>query len=92
MTADQIPPQARAAVARILGHPDVPFKAEDRLTRQQAADYLRISTSRLAQLRRAGEIQQQRNARTGQVRFRFQDVVVLKVLRGEFAAQQDVAR
>lgn len=85
----KVPAGSRSAVRRIIDHKDTPYQPEDRLTRHQAAEYLNVSLSRLAQLRRANEIIQETNNRTGRVRFRFLDVVILKVLRGEFIAEQD---
>lgn len=59
------------------------FKPGDRLTRQEAAAYLGISVSRLAQHRRAGLIKHLKNKRTRAVHYLFEDVEQLKVWRSE---------
>ena len=58
------------------------FKPEDRLTRFEAADYLGVSVSRLAQLRRAGEIQHHKILGTNRVYYLGADVIALKARRG----------
>jgi predicted site-specific integrase-resolvase len=50
---------------------------EDRLTRQEAAEILNISVPRLAQLRRAGHIECEKNPHTNQVRYVYRDVIDL---------------
>lgn len=62
------------------------YGPEDRLTRHETAIYLGISASRLAQLRRAGEIDHEKNAKTRAVRFRFADVERLRRERMEVSA------
>lgn len=68
------------------------YKPDDRLTRKQAADYLCISLSRLAQLRREGLIQQEKNASTRTVRYRFSEVEKLKILRETVTAESNYTR
>jgi predicted site-specific integrase-resolvase len=60
---------------------DTKHKPKDRLTRQQAAEYLGISVSRLAQHRRQGQIGYERNDATGNIRFPFSEVEKLKAFR-----------
>ena len=64
----------------------IEYGPEDRLTRHQTAIYLGITVSRLAQLRRAGEIQHEKNAKTRAVRYRFADVERLRLERSEVSA------
>jgi hypothetical protein len=55
------------------------YQPTDRLTRQQAADHVGISVSRLAQLRRAGKIDYySKNPVTRAVRYLFRDVDALR--------------
>lgn len=55
------------------------YQPTDRLTRQQAADYLGISVSRLAQHRRAGKIDYDTvNPVTRAVRYSFRDIEALR--------------
>ncbi len=54
------------------------YQPEDRLTRQETADYLCISLPRLAQLRREGKIKHEKNPMTRAVRYRFADVERLR--------------
>lgn len=64
------------------------YKAEDLLTRKEAAAVVGISLSRLAQLRRAGEIAYAaRNHHTGAVRYRYADCVTLRDKREVMIAQ-----
>lgn len=51
------------------------------LTRFEAADLLGVSVSRLAQLRRAGEIQQRRVSGTRRVYYLRADILALKARR-----------
>lgn len=64
----------------------VKYGPEDRLTRHETAIYLGITVSRLAQLRRAGEIQHEKNAKTRAVRYRFADVERLRLERMEVSS------
>lgn len=57
------------------------FRPEDRLTRQQAAAVLHVTAGRLAQLRRAGEIQHEKNPHTKATRYVYRDVAALKRVR-----------
>lgn len=50
---------------------------DDRLTRQEAAEILNISVPRLAQLRRAGHIECEKNEHTRAVRYIYRDVIDL---------------
>lgn len=54
------------------------FGDEDRLTRYQASAVLHVTVGRLAQLRRAGEIQHEKNPATKSTRYRYRDVADLK--------------
>lgn len=63
------------------------YKPEDRLTRKQAAAVVGISLSRLAQLRRAGEITQEKNEHTKAVRYRAADCFALRAKREKMMAQ-----
>jgi predicted site-specific integrase-resolvase len=60
---------------------DTTYRPEDRLTRHQAAEYLGISISRLAQYRRLGQIGFERNGATGNIRFPFTEVEKLEKFR-----------
>lgn len=53
----------------------------DLLTRQEAADEIGISLSRLAQLRRAGEIRSVKNERTRAIRFAYAEVLRVRDAR-----------
>lgn len=57
------------------------YRPEDRLTRHETAIYLGISASRLAQLRRAGEISHEKNSKTRAVRYRFAEVERVRLAR-----------
>lgn len=50
------------------------WKPGDRLTRAEAAEYLSMGTSRLAQLRRQEEIKHHKNPHTKRVYYLFEDV------------------
>jgi predicted site-specific integrase-resolvase len=60
---------------------DTRYKPSDLLTRHEAAEFLGISVSRLAQHRRAGQIGYDRNTATGSIRFPFSEVKKLQSLR-----------
>lgn len=58
-----------------------PLRPDDQLTRNQAAGILGVSVSRLAQLRRAGEIQQRRVVGSNRVYYLRADIDKLKARR-----------
>jgi hypothetical protein len=69
------------------------YRPGDRLTRHQAAEYLGVSLSRLAQHRRAGHINHEKNPVTLATRFVFEDVEQLRRWRdGEIAELGKVTR
>lgn len=67
------------------------YKATDRLTRKQAAEVIGVSVSRLAQLRRAGFIQHEKNPHTSAVRYVYADVLRLKQERETIEEPDNVA-
>lgn len=67
--------------AEIDEHVRSTFRPEDRLTRKQAAAILHVTAGRLAQLRRAGEIQHEKNPHTRATRYVYRDVAALKRVR-----------
>ena len=70
------------ASGSLLGMSETKHKPSDQLTRHEAADVLGVSVSRLAQLRRAGEIQQRKIIGTRRVYYLREDVIALKARRG----------
>jgi len=68
------------------------YKPNDMLTREQTAEYLGISLSRVSQHRRGGHIAYAENRReTRHVRYRFADVHQLKEWREGRADRHPVA-
>jgi hypothetical protein len=68
------------------------YKPEDMLTREQTAEYVGVSLSRIAQHRRAGHIAYaENNPETRHVRYRFADVALLKEWREGRAPRHPVA-